>query len=180
MTVFIVILVIGSSIVTTQFVMGLDGDTLKNLLGGCIYGACKDTKITGNVTDGILAGCVFGACKNVEITGESQQPTPNTATLIVKKFIVNCPEPCQFDASDFNIQVTGNNPSPSSFQGSDKGTTVTIGPGKYTVSETLPSGDNTFFLAKFAGDCQKDDDNPSATGNIKAGETQECTINNNI
>ena len=156
--------------------MGLDGDTLKNLLGGCIYGACKDTKITGNFTDGTLAGCVFGACKNVEITGESQS-TPNKATLIVtKEVICSAPTICGgFTPNTFNIQVTGNNPSPSFFKGSDTGTTVTLGPGNYKISETLPPG--SAFDAAFAGDCQKDG-SLSATGNINAGETQKCTITN--
>src|SRR5262249_9724376 len=150
----ILVLAVGSiSIVgTAQFVMGLDGDTLKNLLGGCIYGACKDTKITGT------------------------QPTPTTGTLIVTKVCVQAGSASCPPFSDFKITVTGNNPSPDHFEASATGTQVTLGPGQYKVSENKPF----FGLISFSGDCVKDPENPvfGATGNIKAGETQHCTITN--
>jgi hypothetical protein len=172
MTVFIVILAIGSisGILTAQFVIGSDGDTLKNLLGGCIYGACKDTKITGNFTNGTLAGCVFGACNNVQITGKStsSQPSPNTATLIVTK-VFDCPGTAGCGGNAFTITVTGNNPSPDSFTASTKGTEVTLGPGLYKVSETSPDG----FVTSFTDDC-----NSNSNGPIKAGETRTCTVTN--
>src|SRR5215510_873898 len=112
----IVILAVGSisGVGMAQFVIGSDGSLLSNILGGCIYGACKDTKITGNVTDGILAGCIYGACKNVEIKGQnasSSQLTPNppptTGILIVTKVVscpnnpASCPPP-----SDFTIRIS--------------------------------------------------------------------------
>jgi hypothetical protein len=187
-TVFIVILAIGSvsGVVTAQFVIGSDGDTLKNLLGGCIYGACKDTKITGNVTDGILAGCIYGACKDTRITGENSsgggsgggQPTPNAAKLtVIKK--VNCAIPCgQFEPKDFEIKVTKSDGSTQSFPGSATGTQVTLPPGDYTISETPPSSDVFIFGNDFSGNCHRLDATADATGSIEAGEEQECTITN--
>ena len=41
------------------------------------------------------------------------------------------------DPSDYQITVTGNNPDPSRFAGSESPVVVSIGPGEYTVSEIL-------------------------------------------
>lgn len=60
---------------------------------------------------------------------------PRTATLIVKKIIVNnvgAPFPT---ASDFLIDVNGDNPLPSRFPGSASGVTVFLAPGPYAVTE---------------------------------------------
>ena len=156
---------------TSQFVMGLDGNTLKNLLGGCIYGACKDTKVTGNfnpnVTSGIVAGCVFAGCKGVDIG-----PTPNTATLTVTK-VCEGPPHCP-PVNDFKITVTGNNPSPATFGGSETGTQVTLGPGQYKITEQTPGFPVEFSVS---GNCVKTGD-LEASGTIGAGETQKCDIKN--
>ena len=177
----IVILAVGSisGVGMAQFVIGSDGSLLSNILGGCIYGACKDTKITGNVTDGILAGCIYGACKNTEITGHGQ-PSPNIGTLIVTKIVECHNDPsCDFQASDFNIKITGNNPSPESFKGSESGTEVTLGPGDYQVIETVPFGGA--WDVSVQGDCEiVPGEVLKITGNMKAGETQEYTITNSF
>ncbi len=39
-------------------------------------------------------------------------------------------------ASDFTIHITGNNPNPQTFQGSESGTQVMVDPGQYSVEET--------------------------------------------
>src|SRR5262249_22229891 len=114
---------------------------------------------------------------NANITGGISgggQPTPNTATLIVTKICKVAGESCS--SSDVKITVSGTSPSPSTFQGDAGGTTVTLGPGPYKVSETTLTG----FAITFSGNCQQDVMNgPSASGNINAGETQKCTITNN-
>jgi len=129
--------------------------------------------------------CVFFACGNANITGGTSssgggggQPTPSTATLIVTKALVCPPLGCgDVTPNLFQITVTGNNPSPDSFKGSTKGTTVTLGPGKYTVSEPKSS----LVSATFSGNCVQDATDPfSATGNINAGDIQTCTIINNL
>jgi len=63
---------------------------------------------------------------------------------------------------------------PNTFNGDAAGTTVTVSPGTYTVSE------NTGPVAPvFSDDCQQDPANLfKATGTISAGETQTCTIAN--
>ncbi|MGD1839211.1 MAG: YncE family protein, partial [Nitrososphaeraceae archaeon] len=68
-------------------------------------------------------------------------------------------------ASDFATVVSGNNPDPSTFPGNSKGTTVTIEPGKYSVSQKKSSG---YSVTKSS----------SCSGNIKSGETNVCVITN--
>jgi hypothetical protein len=97
----------------------------------------------------------------------------------------NFPEP-----SDYQISVTGNNPDPSSFTGSESPEVVSIGPGEYTVSETLA---DTSALQQelgaslidnrsvFEGDCINSfGGTTSTTGTIAAGQSQECNIGNEI
>ncbi|HEY7078994.1 MAG TPA: beta-propeller fold lactonase family protein [Nitrososphaeraceae archaeon] len=74
--------------------------------------------------------------------------------------------------SDFTINVDGNNPSPRSFPGSSAGSTVTIQPGRYQISETGPVSSNYVpgrYTPSYSADC---------SGNIRAGETNNCTIVN--
>ncbi len=69
------------------------------------------------------------------------------------------------NASDFGIYVYGNNPTPSSFAGSEVGTDVKIGPGFYNVYEYgLPS-----YMASYSPECNDQ---------INLGETKTCTITN--
>jgi hypothetical protein len=100
---------------------------------------------------------------------------PSTGTLLVTKSI-RCPVGAECaDPSDFEITVSGNNPSPSSFKGSATGTEVTLGSGQYTVSESGPTG----YITSFLGDCVQDSPT-SASGNINAGETQDCDVVNTL
>ncbi len=127
--------------------------------------------------------------KNITNIVTVQQETDTTATLNVIKNVI-----CQVDdgldanlcdgigPDDFDITVTGNNPSPSNFPGSDSGTSVTLEAGQYTVSETnnIPSGNNPItVVASFGDDCTKDGDF-DADGTISAGQEQTCTITNNV
>ncbi|MBN1584999.1 DUF3494 domain-containing protein [Candidatus Uhrbacteria bacterium] len=69
-------------------------------------------------------------------------------------------------ASDFTLNVTGTNASPSSFAGSASSVEVTLDAGSYSVTESvIPTG----YLASGSGDC---------SGTIAAGETKTCTITN--
>jgi hypothetical protein len=97
----------------------------------------------------------------------------------------NFPEP-----SDYQITVTGNNPDPSSFAGSESPVVVSIGPGEYTVSETLADTSalqqelGASFIdnrSVFTGDCINSfGGTTSTTGTIAAGQSQECNIGNEI
>jgi len=55
-------------------------------------------------------------------------------------------------------------------QGSESGTLVTLGPGTYSIGESLPIS-TTFVM--FSGGCTKSGP-VSATGAISAGEHQTC------
>jgi len=95
-----------------------------------------------------------------------------TGTLLVSKDCIrlrsgNC-------LNTFNVQITGNNPQPSSFSISDpQNQTVTLGPGSFTVSEVPVAG----FQVSFTGHCLQT--GPFvATGTISAGQHLTCIIRN--
>ncbi len=69
------------------------------------------------------------------------------------------------NASDFGIYVYGNNPTPSSFQGSETGTDVKMDTGWYSVYEYGLSGYSPSY-------------SPECNGQINLGETKTCTITN--
>ena len=68
--------------------------------------------------------------------------------------------------SDFEISVSGNDPSPSSFSGSANGTVVILGPGAYSVSEI----EDSHYAASYSADCKD--------GTINYGDNKTCTITN--
>ncbi|SNQ61742.1 hypothetical protein [Candidatus Methanoperedens nitratireducens] len=69
------------------------------------------------------------------------------------------------NALDFGIYVYGNNPTPSSFAGSEVGTDVKINPGWYSVYEYEAPGYSPSY-------------SPECNGQINVGETKTCTITN--
>jgi YVTN family beta-propeller protein len=84
--------------------------------------------------------------------------------LIVTKQVIN-EGGGEAEPSDFTITVDGNNPTPSSFDGSSSGTSVTLEPGSYSVTEnSLPE-----YTSSKSGQC---------AGSLSAGETKQCTITN--
>lgn len=90
--------------------------------------------------------------------------TANIQNLIVVKHVINDNNGTK-TASDFTMNVTANNPSQSSFPGSEAGTTVQVGTGAYSVDES-PVAD----YAKTLG--------AGCSGTFAAGETKICTITN--
>lgn len=99
------------------------------------------------------------------ITNKYNQFIPGTLPkLIVTKQVVN-EGGGEAEPSDFTITVNGNNPTPSSFDGSPSGTSVTLKPGRYSITENIfPE-----YASSKSGDC---------TGSLNAGETKQCTITN--
>ncbi len=85
------------------------------------------------------------------------------ATLIVIKQVVNDNGGTAV-ASDWTMSVAGNHATPASFPGAGApGTTLTLDPGAYSVSENGPAGYNSAA-------------SPDCAGMIAAGETKTCTI----
>jgi YVTN family beta-propeller protein len=110
------------------------------------------------------SGTAKGGRIQCTITNE-YHPTPTTANLVVTKKVINNGIGTK-KPSDFTITVTGNNPSPSSFSGSSSGTSVTLRPGNYKVTETKgPSGYTTSY-------------SPACSDKLDAGQTKDCTITN--
>jgi hypothetical protein len=69
------------------------------------------------------------------------------------------------------MHVTGTNPNPANFAGSETGVNVTLGTGGFTVTETKPTG--TFTAPFFTGDC-----NANGAGTIVGGQHLTCTVKN--
>ncbi len=117
------------------------------------------------------------------ITQTQEQTAESQTTLNVIK-IVRCEEignnrleiecPGGIVPEAFTMLVSGNNPSPSQFPGSQDGTLVTIGAGPYTVSETAESEG---LLSDFSGDCTQTGPH-TGKGTIAEGEEQTCTVTN--
>jgi len=81
---------------------------------------------------------------------------------------------------DFTITVTGNNPSPSEFPGSEEGTLVTLGAGDYEVNESfhLNLGEDLDFTV--SGDCSINEQEKKIEGTIEEGQSQTCTLSNTL
>jgi len=98
----------------------------------------------------------YGDAKTCTITN-SKLPQ-----LIVIKDVVGGAK----SSSDFQISVSGDSPSPSSFSGSADGTVVTLEPGDYDVSEN----EDSHYSVSYSADCKD--------GSIEYGESKTCTITN--
>jgi hypothetical protein len=130
---------------------------------------------------------------------EQAKVSPSEGTLAVTKTVICIPDTsleaaraCEtfrstIEPNDFGIAVTGNDPNPSGFPGSNVPVIVTLGPGDYEVTETtlpliiIPPGLDVSGNVDFSGHCTQDPANEiSATGTIAAGESQTCDITNEI
>jgi len=145
---------------------------------------------------------LVNVCANVNSNDQTKVEPPEEellATLSVSKTIDCTPgdtnsasaQACarlevEITPNEYNILVSGNNPNPSSFDGSSVPVIVTLDPGNYLVSETADATVQITIddiagsfnveitnAAAFSGDC----DNGGA-GTIAAGESQTCNIAN--
>jgi len=89
---------------------------------------------------------------------------PNTSSLTIIKEVVNDNGGANVP-SDFTMVVTAKNPSDNNFLGSSVGTTITIGAGPYSVTETGPEG----YAANFSTEC---------SGIATPDDVLTCTITN--
>jgi len=97
--------------------------------------------------------------------------------IVIKEFEIrchrvtgNCPDvgsPGPDPSASFTLTVEGNNPVPSTFQGSSSGSRITIGTGEYSITEIEPSSPQR--EATFHGDCN---------GIIQPGDIKTCRIIN--
>src|SRR5207248_1724672 len=83
--------------------------------------------------------------------GSTTVTPPTTGTLIITKICNPFGNFATCEATTFPITVTDNNPQPSSFSlGHGESQTVTLGPGSFTVHESVPAG---FEPPGFTQDC---------------------------
>ena len=103
---------------------------------------------------------------NLTCTITSNDISPNMATLTVIKKVVNDDGGVAI-ASDWTMDIYGQNVSSPSFSGSEAGVTVTLDAGSYSVSEKEgPPG----YAMSFSPDC---------FGALSAGDALTCTVTNN-
>ena len=166
----------GGIAVASDFTMSINA---VSAIGGNVFpgqeapGTTRDVTI-GNytVTESGPAGytSTFSAgCNSTIATGQTKTCTVTNddkpATLHVIKYVVN-DNSGKATASSFTITVTGANASPSSFPGSESGTTVTLdGNTAFTVGETGPGGYGLFKT----GAC---------SGTLPSGGEATCTLTN--
>ena len=123
--------------------------------GGAI-GAGWAVAYSGDCDSDGNVSLAYGDTKTCTITN-SKLPQ----LVVIKRVVGGAKSP-----SDFQISVSGDSPSPSSFSGSADGTVVTLGPGGYDVSE----GEDSHYAASYSADCRD--------GSIAYGERKTCTITN--
>lgn len=70
-----------------------------------------------------------------------------------------------YSPANFTVTVSGNNPSPATFNGSNQGTKVSLNPGAYSVS--ISNGQNFYSNPSYSVGCN---------ASIAAGDTQTCVI----
>lgn len=103
---------------------------------------------------------ILGENKTCTITNDD---IPKAQLLVIKEVINN--DGGTASSSEFTMFVNGNNPSPSTFQGSEMGTNVTIYEGYYDVWE--------YSRADYS-----QSNSLECSGFIGGGETKICTITN--
>ena len=147
-----------------------------------------------------------GSLSEMEQTKSPQYDNGSSSLLVTK--VVRCVSElgipsdesvCKFVLdnvlpSQFTMTVTGNKSTPPAFQGSVNGTSVSIHPGNYTVTENLFDTRNIENLlgetttgsvsTTALGDCVGQSDYmgifQNASGTIASGESQKCEIINTI
>ena len=102
----------------------------------------------------------------VDDFGAAPSGAPGGATLTVMKQVVTDNGGTAVPAN-WTMNVAG--PTPLSFPGSSAGTTSTVQPGTYAVTESGPSG----YSLSYSGDCAQ-----AGQVTIAAGETKTCTLTN--
>jgi RHS repeat-associated protein len=99
--------------------------------------------------------------------GAAASGEPQTATLTVVKHVDN-EDGGSAVASNWTMQVSG--PTPLTFPGTSSGTTNTVQPGTYTVTET---GGPAGYTLSYSGHCDS-----SGNVTLAAGESKTCTLTN--
>ena len=116
---------------------------------------------------GIFTDIGKRVCPSNQIVTPPDPPTKGTLMIMTK---VNNNNGGSKTESNFTVKVTGDSPSQTSFAGSSAGTSVTVDPGAYNVTENSMSG----YIFTPGATCSSS----GSLGNIVAGETRVCILNN--
>jgi YVTN family beta-propeller protein len=130
----------------------------------------KEHRKTRDVTDTNQSSSSFSSQSPPSFVQQSNGDSNNTSqpgTLLITKQVVN-DGGGEAEPSDFTVTVDGNNPTPSSFDGSSSGTSVQLFEGRYKVTESGPNS-NSNYTSKLSREC---------SGNMREGESKKCTITN--
>lgn len=155
----------------TAMLNGSDPKTIKesvpavydNLVPGQLY-AITETQDQNYGDISYSTDCVLtptpGQNASCTITNKQKQGTLTVTKIVQNHGIKNS------IASDFTMEVEGNNVSNPSFPGnSQTGTSVTLDPGSYSVGESGPSG----YAMSLSQNC---------SGTINSNENVSCTVTN--
>jgi Prealbumin-like fold domain len=128
-------------------------------------------KVTASAISGYVAtyssgcsGTASGGLVKCTVTNQYTPPPGSTTFLSVVTKVDNTNGGTR-KPSDFTITVSGNSPKPKSSSGSSLGTSVTLQPGKYSVSESAISG----YTTTYSSGC---------SGTASGGVPIKCTITN--
>jgi len=155
----------------------------KNLANFCINVNANEQIAVAEEVKGTLSVTKTISCRPID----TQEPTQRACDVITTG--EGIPEG-QIFPDEFIIEVTGNNPDPSSFPGSTQPVAVTLDAGDYKVSETpeesvqnkiegIEQGIGVTITGPrvtFSGDCNQQDS--TGVGSIAEGDTQTCNIEN--
>ncbi len=151
------------SFASPSFFQGSENGTLVKVAPNIFY-QVLESSWTPNYRTTFVGDCsgvvTPGEIKNCTIINDDIPPS----FLNVIKHVIN-DNGGTLNASDFVLDIFGNNPNPPAVTGSETGVNVTISEGFYNVFEFFSPGYNQFSSL----DCN---------GFIAAGEVKTCTITN--
>ena len=113
----------------------------------------------------ILATVLILTAVIMPVNGQVQQNTLRVVKAVVCPQGATCPS-----ASNFTMQVTGNNPTPASFPGSSSGVNVNLGNGDFSVNELVPNAREGLVLATTRS--------PDCSGTMSDERAFTCIITN--
>ncbi|MDP3986528.1 MAG: VWA domain-containing protein, partial [Candidatus Veblenbacteria bacterium] len=154
---------------TYGYVPPLGGETVPVgsetcVIKGVVYGT--EDPVTHQVPATITTQASFrGAYSNMVITADVRNPTfalLARATITVMVHVLNDDDGTN-TAGDFTVNVTGSDPAPISFPGSESGTYVSLNAGAYVVDLNTVAG----YTKSLSADC---------SGNVAVSETRVCNI----
>lgn len=166
--------------VDTQFFDAVPSNFVGSEIGIDVAVGIGEYSVTNEVPDMQFDVLYSSDCSGTMRQGETKVCTITNMyrnLIVIKEFEIschradrNCPDvffPDPDPSASFTLTVEGNNPIPSTFQGSSSGSRITIGIGEYSITEIEPSSSQRG--ATFHGDC---------SGIIQPGDIKTCRIIN--